>query len=149
MSPIVQQAVEALRTLGVNDRPTAERLLSSWAHLKDLTDEQRVEVLAAFEDLVDRAEKALRSWSGELSVEVAARLLDSWEHVGELTLEERGRVLARFAEPPAEHISRVSRCGTCHEFVEFVAPPEGAGPAWGPGFWRHVEAANHPAKVTP
>jgi hypothetical protein len=48
MSPIVQQAVEALRTLGVNDRPTAERLLSSWAHLKDLTEEQQGEVLDQF-----------------------------------------------------------------------------------------------------
>lgn len=45
---IVTAAVEALRTLGVNDRPTAERLLSSWSHLKDLTEEQQVEVLDQF-----------------------------------------------------------------------------------------------------
>jgi uncharacterized protein with PIN domain len=45
---IVELAVEALRTLGVKDRPTAERLLSSWAHHKDLTEQQQVEVLDQF-----------------------------------------------------------------------------------------------------
>jgi hypothetical protein len=91
---------------------------------------------------VDRAEKALRTWSSDLSVETAARLLEGWKHVGELTDEQRAEVLARFEEPDGAHVSRITRCEVCDQLIEYVDGIEDP-------FWRHVEAvqpAPHAAK---
>jgi hypothetical protein len=44
----IDRAEAALRTLGVTRREDAERLVSSWAHVRDLTPEQRAAVLDRF-----------------------------------------------------------------------------------------------------
>jgi hypothetical protein len=84
--------------------------------------------------IVDRAEDALRSWSGVSTREQAAQLLDGWKHARNLTAQQRAEVLARFGEPVGEHIDMVSRCEICTRRIEHVAGiPD--------PYWRHREAA--------
>lgn len=80
MSRIVTAAVEALRTLGVKDRPTAERLLSSWSHLKDLTEEQQVEVVDQF--TAEHISRITRCEVCEQLIEYVDGIADPyWRHV--------------------------------------------------------------------
>lgn len=39
------------------------------------------------------------------------------------------------------------RCQTCAEPIEWVPTPPGANPGHHPPYWRHVNAATHPARL--
>jgi hypothetical protein len=73
--------------------------------------------------IVDLAERALRTFGGDLGREVAASLLTMWHHYPKLTSTEVDMVLARFAPRPAPPAR--------HEPGRWI--DTGSGPGWARG----------------